>query len=167
MLTRNNRKSIMQSCAIAVVLGALSLSLVPTFAKTARPEAATADAVQSNLASGRSASAEAAAATFIRAMAAHDVGTVWMFASEEDQDAFATEEAVFAAFADVFPALTEVEEVTFERSWQEGDTPFVSATLSDGSEEHRAMMGFWLDDAGDWKLVSCDVRPASDLVAGL
>jgi hypothetical protein len=28
-------------------------------------------------------------------------------------------------------------------------------------------MGFWLDDAGDWKLVSCGVKPVSDRLAGL
>lgn len=110
----------------------------------------------------------AASTSFIQGMAAHDPEAVWMFASEEDQAAFGTEQAVYDAFAEVFPALTSVKTVTFERSWQEGDTPFVQASLeTEAGVTHRARMGFWLDDAGDWKLVSCDVTEATDRIAGL
>jgi len=109
-----------------------------------------------------------AAERFLRAMSAADAESVWMFASEEEHDAFQTEGAAFDAYADAFPALTRAHGVIFEKSWQEGDTPFVQVALTTGStESHRATMGFWLDDAGDWKLVSCDVKPVSDLVAGL
>jgi hypothetical protein len=107
-----------------------------------------------------------AVTTFITGMAEGDVETVWMFATEEDQDAFGTERAVYEAFAEVFPAFTTARKVAFERVWQEGETPFVTLTLTDGSgEKHRATMGLWLDDAGDWELISCSVEPADDRVA--
>ena len=101
-------------------------------------------------------------------MSAADAESVWMFASEEEHDAFGTEDAAYEAYADTFPALTQTHGVTFEKFWQEGDTPFVQVALTSGSTEaYRATMGLWLDDAGDWKIVSCDVKPVSDLVAGL
>ena len=114
---------------------------------------------------GRSA-VENAAITFVRAMRDRDVATVWMFSSEEEQDAFGTESEAYAASAEDFPTLQQARPVKFLRSWQEGDTPFVELTLVDNSgSEYRAAMGFWLDDAGDWKLVSCDVKAVSDRVA--
>jgi hypothetical protein len=106
--------------------------------------------------------------TFIRGMSTADAKTVWMFASEEDQEAFETEDAVYQAFAETFPALTQVAAVTVESFSQEGDTPFVELSMTDANgQQHRASVGLWLDDAGDWKVISCDVKPASDRVAAL
>jgi hypothetical protein len=109
-----------------------------------------------------------AAIAFVRALAAADAEALWMFASEEEHDAFGTEQAVYAAYADAFPSLTRAEEVVAERAWQEGDTPFVEARVKDADAQvYRATMGFWLSDAGDWQLISCDVRLLSDNIAGL
>ena len=106
--------------------------------------------------------------TFIRGMSAGDAKTVWAFASEEDQDAFGTEDAVYQAFAETFPALTEASQVTVESFRQEGDTPFVELAMTDrDGADHHVSVGLWLDDAGDWKVVSCDVKPASDRIAAL
>lgn len=103
---------------------------------------------------------------FVSGMTAGNAQTVWMYASEEDQAAFGTEGAVYEAFAEVFPALTQAEEVTFRRGWQEGDTPFVDLALTDRrGDEYEAVLGLWLDDAGDWKIVSAEVAPAADFVA--
>ncbi len=103
---------------------------------------------------------------FIEGMAKSDLDAVWMFASEEDQDAFGTERAVYEAYAETFPAFTKAATVTFSRFWQEGDTPFVEVAMTDSKGAiYRATMGLWLDDAGDWKLISCDVKPLSDRVA--
>jgi hypothetical protein len=110
---------------------------------------------------------ENAAITFVRAVSERDASTVWMYASEEEQDAFATEEAIYEAYAETFPALTQAGKLTPQRSWSEGDTPFVELILAAGSEDYRVTMGLWLDDAGDWKVVSCDVTALSDRVAGL
>jgi ketosteroid isomerase-like protein len=105
---------------------------------------------------------------FIKGMANHDADAVWMFASEEDQDAFGTQKEVYSAYEDTFPEFAKAKEVTFTRFWQEGDTPFTQVLLSNRSGgASMATMGFWRDDAGDWKLVSCDVKPVSDLLAGL
>src|SRR4051812_17769000 len=105
---------------------------------------------------------------FITGMADHDAATVWMFASEEDQDAFGTETEVYGAYEETFPEFARAKEVTFTRFWEEGDTPFTQVLLGDGrGSASVATMGFWLDDAGDWKLVSCDVKPVSDPLAGL
>jgi hypothetical protein len=109
-----------------------------------------------------------AAAKFIRGMAEGDAESVWMFATEEEHDAFGTYDIAYDAFAEAFPVLTMAKSANFERAWQEGDTPFVELTVADSSGDvYRAAMGFWLDDAGDWKLVSCEVEPLSDRVAGL
>ena len=68
-----------------------------------------------------------------------------------------------AAFADTFPVLTQVKDATVESIRDEGDTPFVELALTDTSgNAYRATIGFWLDDAGDWKVISCDIAPAAD-----
>lgn len=108
------------------------------------------------------------AVTFVRAMASGDEETVWMFATEEEQDAFGTESEAYAAYAEAFPALIQARAVVPESSWREGETPFVEARVTDRSgETYRATLGFWLSDAGDWQLISCDVKADSDRVAGL
>jgi hypothetical protein len=105
---------------------------------------------------------------FVSGMAGADAQKVWMFASEEDQAAFETEDAVYAAFADAFPVLTKTREVAIENIWDEGDTPFVRLRLTDNSgEAYTADIGFWLDDAGDWKVVSCQIEPIEARVAVL
>ncbi len=159
---------------MAILLGTASVSLIPPLAMTANDPMPVASVVSSPLQVRAADSAAArtevrdAAERFLRAMSAADADAVWMFASEEEHDAFGTEDAAYDAYADAFPALASAHGATFERFWQEGDTPFVQVALTSGSgEEYRATMGLWLDDAGDWKLVSCDVKPASDLVAGL
>ncbi len=107
-----------------------------------------------------------AASKFIRGMSERDAQAVWMFASEEDQEAFGTEAEILAAFAETFPVLTEAKHVTLTQNWREGDTPFVAMQVEDSSGQlHRARIGLWLDDAGDWKVVSCDVEPATAQVA--
>jgi hypothetical protein len=109
-----------------------------------------------------------AAASFIHSMSKGDAGAIWMFASEEEQEAFATEDAVLAAFAENFPALTQAKTVAVETVSQEGDTPFVQVSLADGEgNKYQASIGMWLDDAGDWKVVSLDVTSVSDRVASL
>jgi hypothetical protein len=106
-----------------------------------------------------------AAYRFVTGMTAGDEKAVWMFASEEDQAAFATEQAVYDAFAELYPALTEVDQIVVDDVRQEGETPFVDAVLRDDDRRYRAEIGLWLDDAGDWKVISLDVRPVGDLVA--
>jgi capsule polysaccharide modification protein KpsS len=107
-----------------------------------------------------------AATKFIRSMSAGDEKTVWLYASEEEQEAFATEADTYAAFAEAFPALTNIEDIAVTETWQEGDTPFIAASLTDDSgQAYRAKIGLWLDDAGDWKVVSCDVEAATAQVA--
>jgi hypothetical protein len=109
-----------------------------------------------------------AAEEFVLAMANAKSQAVWAYASEEDQEAFGTEAAVYHAFAETFPVLVEVVEVRFEASRQEGDTSFVDFYLTDKSgHQHRGSMGLWLDDAGGWKMVSCDVQPTSKHIAAL
>ena len=107
-----------------------------------------------------------AAQRFIGGMATGDEQTVWMFASEEDQAAFATEQSVFDAFAELYPVLTTAEQVVIRDVRQEGETPFVDVALrADNGMRYSADIGLWLDDAGDWKVISLDVKPARDLVA--
>lgn len=165
-----NRKWLSLVCGAALAAlasaPAISLSGGVTDAMTAdvvlkvfpqNPEAGSPDPVVRN-----------AATRFVRAMMAKDAGTVWMFASEEEHDAFPTEQATYEAYAETFPVLAQAKSVRFDRFWQEGDTPFVEITIADAEDNsYRATMGFWLDDAGDWKLISCEVEPVTDQVAGL
>ena len=174
MLTHPLSKTIVRPCVLAILLGTASVSLIPTLAMTAN--SAFTPAVSGVLDStpmdlklvATRTEVRNAAERFLRAMSAADAESVWMFASEEEHDAFGTEDAAYDAYADAFPALTRTHGVSFEKFWQEGDTPFVQVALSSGStEQYRATLGLWLDDAGDWKIVSADVTPVSDLIAGL
>jgi hypothetical protein len=166
MLTHLVGKQIVQPALVALVLGAGAVTLVPSLALTAS-DTSTYAAADSTAASEQPA-VRSVAERFLHAMAQADEETVWMFASEEEQDAFGTEAAAYDAYADAFPALTQARDVAFEKTWQDGEVPFVEVALMTGSKPtHRATMGFWLDDAGDWELVSCDVKPVGDLVAGL
>jgi hypothetical protein len=138
----------------------------------ARPDAGVSAVIEIvGLSSGKNAEDTAvrkAAATFIRAMAEGNSEAVWMFALEEEQAAFGTEAEAYKAFADAFPELTAVQRVTYERGWQEGETPFLQLGMEDASgNDYRATIGFWLDDAGDWKVVSCDIDSITDAVASV
>jgi hypothetical protein len=118
--------------------------------------------------SGQDAAVSNAATSFISSMSKGDAQAIWMFASEEEQEAFETEDAVLAAFAETFPALTQAKAVAVDQVSQEGDTPFVQVSLADAEgNKYQANIGMWLDDAGDWKVVSCDVTSVSDRVASL
>ncbi len=163
-------KSAARSAVIGALLCGVAFSFDPPAQIPAERQASTGAAIEFVTAAfpdaAENPAIEQAVATFIRGMAEADVETVWMFASEEDQDAFGTEQAVYDAFADAFPAFTHVEKVAFERFWQEGETPFVTLALTDAEgARYRATMGLWLDDAGDWELISCDVEPADDRIA--
>ena len=106
--------------------------------------------------------------SFIRGMSNQDAEAVWAFASEEDQDAFATQKAVLDAFDETFPELARAREVTVQSLRDEGDTPFVKLTMTDtNGKSFRGEIGLWQDDAGDWKVVSCEFEPLGDQVASL
>jgi hypothetical protein len=111
---------------------------------------------------------ERAAIRFIRAMAANDAATVWRYATEEEHDAFQTEAEMLRAYSEDFPVLTLAKNVETKREWQEGNATFVDVTLADvDRNQYIATMGFWLSDAGDWQLISCEVKPVSGRIAGL
>ena len=108
-------------------------------------------------------SVKSAVGTFVAGMAQGDEDVVWAFASEEDQAALGTEVAVYDAYADAFPQLTDVAEVHVGTVREEGDTPFVPVVLQDkAGATWVADFGFWMNDAGDWTLISLDIKPASD-----
>lgn len=111
---------------------------------------------------------ERAAVRFVNAMASKDAETVWLYATEEEQDAFQTEQAMLEAYGEDFPVLTLATSAAAKRKWLEGDATFVEVRLVDSyRNEYTATMGFWLSDAGDWQLISCDVKPVSNRIAGL
>jgi len=111
---------------------------------------------------------ERAAVRFVHAMASKDAPTVWLYATEEEHDAFQTEQEMLQAYSEDFPVLTLAKSAEAEREWQEGDATFVEIRLTDSHRnEYSATMGFWLSDANDWQLISCDVKPVSDRIAGL
>ena len=107
------------------------------------------------------------ATEFVHALVRRETDTVWMFATEEEQDAFATEDAAYVAYAEAYPELTNAGVLTVQREWIDGDTPFIEFHLASPGETYRVTMGLWRDDANDWKIVSCEVTALSDRVAGL
>lgn len=170
MLRNLNRSSLLMPALITSMLSVPVVVLSGSLPVAAEPHAAISSDVEigSRVDGALTQGLQKAAAAFIRGMAEGDAESVWLFATEEEHAAFGTYDVAYEAFAEAFPVLTTVDAATFERSWNEGDTPFVELTMEDASgNEYRATMGFWLDDAGDWKLVSCDVTPLSDRVAGL
>lgn len=152
-------KSLVAGTMMTALLASAAYSFNGNSPSNIQPESSSVAIVQTS-------DAAQAATTFIRGMAAGDAQTVWLYASEEEQDAFATEADTYAAFAETFPALTDVKDVAITETWQEGDTPFIAASLTDSSgQSYLARIGLWLDDAGDWKVVSCDVQPTTAQVA--
>lgn len=171
---QQNRCSVraVQATATAALLGAAVLSLAVISNSAAEPASSISQQIRFDDSSTFARSADAglrnAVVTFIDGMAAGDAQTVWNYATEEDQAAFGTEQAVLHAFSEVFPEFAKAKEVTFESTWQEGDTPFVNLNLTEADgDQYRATMGLWIDDAGDWEIVSLEVRPAVDYVASL
>ena len=172
MLKSVNTKKVGQYCAVAALVLGLGFSASSITEVAAQPDIAAVENVRfagaDESASLESREIQKELTTFIRGMAEGDAKTVWMYASEEDQMAFETEDAVLEAFADAFPALTEAQAVSFGSFRQEGDTPFAVVSFKDGSgNQYQAEVGLWLDDAGDWKVVSCEVTALSDRVASL
>jgi hypothetical protein len=107
-----------------------------------------------------------ATSKFIRGLHDGDASAVWSFASEEDQEAFATKPAVLQAFAETFPELARTRTAIFESIVRDGDNQVVTLRLRDAAgATHRARIGLWLDDANDWKVVSCDVVPSESRAA--
>ncbi len=159
-----------RNCAVAALLCGVAISAGGTAQLAAHAEPLSAESVRftkaPDLNSLQHRAVAHALATFVSGMADADSEAVWMFASEEDQAAFGTEDAVYAAFAETFPAFAAASEVTIEKIWDEGDTPFVALSMVVASgAAFKANVGFWLDDAGDWKVVSCEIRPAAERAA--
>jgi hypothetical protein len=160
-------KSRKTSRAAALLIGA-ALSLAVTSQLQALPDTAPEQPVRFLDSLPSTSGVEPAVEAFVRGMVTGNAAEVWRFATEEEQDAFQTERAALAAYSDAFPALTRAKEATLVRTWDEGDDTFVAVLLRDRAHHaYQADMGFWLDDAGDWRIVSLDVRDASDLTAGL
>ncbi len=133
MVASVNAKKLGQRCAVAVLIAGLCFSASSISQVAAQPDILEHVSGNSALqpAVGEAAEVRQALMVFIRSMAQGDATTVWTYASEEDQAAFQSEDAVLAAFKDAFPALTTAKELRFDIVRQEGDTPFSSVTFKD------------------------------------
>ena len=172
MLTKLNAKKTGQRLAAAALLCGLAFSGYSIPQVSAQPEPAAPETVRlvhsDDAATVEGAEVREAVSNFIRGMAENDAETVWMYASEEEQMAFETEAATLAAYAEEFPALTQAQDVSFQSYREEGETPFVELSLRDADgNAYQATVGLWLDDAGDWKVISLDVNPVTDRIASL
>lgn len=171
MLTNLKISSLGSKCAAAALLCGFGLTFGGATLVSAQPDVAIIETVRFSdtaIVEDQDVEVRMAVETFITAMSSADAAAVWMFASEEDQEAFESEDAVYQAFAETYPVLTQTAEINVDSIRQEGETPFVQLSLTgkDGGS-YTASVGFWLDDAGDWKVVSLDVRSASDRIASL
>ena len=171
MSTNVNAKRLGRRCAIVALVVGLGFSASSISQVAALPDPLALEHLSSTSSvqpADKAAEARQAIKIFLRGMAEGDAETVWMYASEEDQAAFETEDAVLTAFVGEFPVLAEAENVKFDSFREEGDTPFwVMAFKDDAGVSYRAEVGLWRDDAGDWKVVSCEVYALSDLIASL
>lgn len=172
MSKHSRRFAVKLRIGAAVALCGLAAFVAPAATSFASQTAATSAHVAFDVAPELATPANAAVGqevkAFLTGMRDKDAAAVWKFASEEDQDAFQTERALYDAFAVTFPVLTQTREAFLQGVRTEGDTPFVQLVLtSDEGESYSAAIGFWLDDAGDWKVISCDITPATDQVAAL
>jgi hypothetical protein len=155
-----------------MLLGAACLSLAVATQPMARPDislrADTVRFLDAAPADVNPSGVKPVAKAFVQAMAAGDAEALWMFATEEEHDAFQVKQVAFDAYAEDFPVLTRAKEATVVRVWPEGDADFIAMIVRDRSDRtYWAEMGFWLDDAGDWKVISLDIKPTADYVAGL
>ncbi len=172
MSTKTKRTNDKTLRAAALVFGAACLSIVAATQPMARPDTANDTKIVRFLDSTpmdqSEPGAKAAAKGFVQAMSSGDAEALWMFASEEEQDAFQIKNVAFKAYAEEFPVLTRAKEVTVVRSWRDVDTDFLDLIVRDRNDRtYRTEIGLWYSDAGDWKLVSLDIKPTGDYVAGL
>ena len=162
MLKNRKRLGALRTAAIIATL------CIPAAAMSASYLARQPEAAPTIVAAQSASAVERAAVRFVTAMASKDAATVWLYATEEEQDAFQTEQAMLDAYREDFPVFTLAKSAAAEREWQEGDATFVLIRVTDSHRnEYNATMGFWLSDANDWQLISCDVKPVSDRIAGL
>jgi hypothetical protein len=105
--------------------------------------------------------ARQAAATFVWGLSNGHARVVWHFATEEEQDAFGTEEQTYQAFVSAYPPLAYATEMTMEGVTYDGEMPVVALYVTDRlGLRWKASFGLWKDDASDWKVISCDIEPA-------
>ena len=105
--------------------------------------------------------ARTAAATFVWGLSNGHAEVVWQFATEEEQEAFATEAETYNVFVSAYPPLAYAKEMTFEGVTPDGGLQIVSIYVKDRLDlQWRASFGLWKDDAGDWKVMTLDIEPA-------
>jgi hypothetical protein len=153
-------------CAAAMGMGATSaISAIDPGAASLPAEAVPAAPAISLAPSAMQVEARTAATNLIQSLASGDAATVWMFATEEEQEAFATEDEAYRAFVDAYPPLAFATKLAIESVTTDGDARVVTAYVTDQHGlEWRAQLGLWKSDAGDWKLVTCDIAPAPESV---
>jgi hypothetical protein len=172
MWTKPNRTNDRKLRTAALLFGAACLSLTVATQPMARPEVTNAPEtvrfLDTTPMDQDARGAKSAAKGFVQAMASGDADALWMFASEEEHDAFQVKNVAFRAYAEAFPTLTRVKEVTVIRAWTEAEAEFLQLIVRDRDDRtYLTEMGLWLSDAGDWKLVSLEVKPTGDYLAGL
>ena len=164
-------KRVSHGCLAALLLCGIAVSFDGMSPVAAHPETQAhvqpaRFVAQPRLENAMQAEVRGAVASFVRGISQGDVQTVWDFASEEEQAAFGTEEAAFVAFYEAYPAFAHAKEITFVGYSIEGDTPFVEISVRDRmGQRWQAELGLWLDDAGDWKIISCAIDLANDRMA--
>ena len=101
------------------------------------------------------------AETFVWGLANDRADVVWQYATEEEQAGLGTEGAVLTAFKEAYPPLAHAQDITFNGIQYEGEVPFVSFYVKDGlGLQWLATFGIEYDDAGDWRVVSLDIKGA-------
>ena len=101
------------------------------------------------------------AETFVWGLVNDRADLVWQYATEEEQAGLGTEDAVLTAFKGAYPPLAHAQDITFNGIQYEGEVPFVSFYVKDGlGLQWLATFGIEYDDAGDWRVVSLDIKGA-------
>lgn len=164
MLTRRHTKTLIkQSISAALLcLAALSLQGVTPLAATEelKPIPARLAAIPP-IDTAIEQEARLAAAQFVWGLSNGYAKVVWQFATEEEQDALATEDELYNVFAQAYPPIAYAKQMTFEAVSPDGELQMVSLYVKDRLNlQWRASFGLWKDDAGDWKVVTLSIEPA-------
>ncbi|WP_128294128.1 hypothetical protein [Afifella aestuarii] len=114
-----------------------------------------------SLTKGQEDAVRGAVETFVWGLSNKQPKAVWRFATEYEQDRFGTEEAAYTFFSKIHPPLVYAKRLTVDSVTQDGEATMVKTYVRDRiGLQWSADFALLQDDAGDWKIVDCQLRPA-------
>ncbi|WP_034491434.1 hypothetical protein [Afifella pfennigii] len=104
---------------------------------------------------------ETAVETFVWGLSNKEPKAVWVFATEFEQSRLGTEEAAYQFFSKIHPPLVHAKRIQIDSVALEGELTRVTTYVRDRiGIQWSAEFSLFQDDAGDWKIVDCELSPA-------